>query len=99
MLYVTGLEPAVPDVAALTVASVGGGYHDAQVGRGAGAGDDGGAEEAGGGELAARAQPQHLEVAHLAGDAVPLAAPCIPRVATARQPRPRAAARPERDSG
>lgn len=71
----------------LTVVGVGAGNHDTQIGRGAGARDDGGAEEAGGGagQLAARAQPQHLEVAHLAGDAVPLAPPCAP---------PRTAGRP-----
>lgn len=62
----------------LTVAAGRGGDHDAQVGRGAGARDDGGAEEPlRAGQLAAR-QPQHLEVAHLAGDAVPLAPPCAP---------------------
>ena len=69
-------------VTSLTVAGGRRGDHDAQVGRGAGAGDDGGAEEPRGRQLAARAEPEHLEVAHLAGDAVPLAPPCVPRGAT-----------------
>lgn len=71
----------------LTGAGASSRYHDAKIGRGTGAGDDGRAEEAGSGpgQLAARSQPQHLEVAHLAGDAVPLAPPCVP---------PRTAGRP-----
>lgn len=66
----------------LTVRRGGGRDHDAQVRRRARARDDGGAEEASSGELAARAQPEHLEVGHLAGDAVPLPAPCGPALAT-----------------
>lgn len=86
----------------LTVAGRRRGDHDSEVGRRAGPGDDGRAEEAGGGQLAAGAEPQHLEVAHLAGDAVPLAPPCVPRSATlaaVRQARPGRRARPEGDGG
>lgn len=93
-------------VTSLTVAGGRRRDHYAQVRRGAGAGDDGRAEQSRGRQLAARTQPQHLEVAHLAGDAVPLAPPCVPRGATllamagghvaVRQVRPRGA---ERDGG
>lgn len=62
----------------LTITRGGSGYHDAQVRRRARPRDDGRGEQPGGRQLAPRAQPQHLEIAHLAGDAVPLPPPCAP---------------------
>lgn len=61
--------------------------HDTQIGRGAGAADDGRTEETGPGPLRPRTprEPQHLEIAHLAADAVPLSAPYVPHaLATGR---------------
>lgn len=81
-----------PEERRLTVAGRRRRYHDAKVGRGARTRDDGRGEEASRRQLAARAQSQHLEVAHLAGDAVPLPPPCAPPHATGAgttQPGPR----------